>query len=801
MSADAGGGRTFVGRVEILQALERRLEDARAGHGGVTLLLGGPGVGKSELVAEFRRRLDARKIPVLAASALPLDAPPPFALIRGALEAARAREPSQPYEGFGFGPKGVLIGFAPRLDDTVLTAPVQVEDRLLEALRSADHREEAGHFSLLDGIAAQFVEFTRRGPTLLLLEDLHRADDPSLGAIEYLARQFQEQPLWIVATTRPPASLPDTHRLRLEALAEATHADRLELRPLTSAEVGEFLARTEPGRTFSPEEVARAHSQTGGNPLLLAHLHRRLGVGGSAPPPPVDPEAPLRLPALDAADERTAATAAVAGPEVPFSTLLRATGEDEERLAESVDRLVGLGLFWERPAESLAFVDDRLRTALYDRLPDDRRRALHRRVGEAIEAAGASDASTIYALARHYYLGRADERSVQRNQAAAEIAIRAHSPEVAAEHLSRALESHRRVAPDDWAGETELTVALAQQLDLVGRLREAEAMLRVHLERPGLRVRLPPAVYALGELYLARLRTDQGNWRDAEETIRGIVPALGPGALDAHPTVLIALHRLQGEVYYYAGRYPEALAEHSEELRLAEAAGNELDRALAEVRRANVLAMTGEGVRAAADVRHAAETLERLGDLSEAAWARLFVGVIVNGLPGGPAQRNQAIAEFEEAIRLAERAHDLRRVAWTLFNMADVLRELGRHDEALARNTRAREILERIGDRFGLVNALIVAGKLLIDRRDYDRAEVELLDAYRIVRELHAPADEVDVVLRLAELAHARGDLGSARRRVVELQRRRLPELRPDLAAEFERLERAVAPGGEGDEA
>ncbi len=69
---------------------------------------------------------------------------------------------------------------------------------------------------------------------------------------------------------------------------------------------------------------------------------------------------------------------------------------------------------------------------------------------------------------------------------------------------------------------------------------------------------------------------------------------------------------------------------------------------------------------------------------------------------------------------------------------------------------------------------------------------MELLDAYRLARELKAEADEVDVVLRLAQLSYARGDRASAGRRVVELDRRRLPELRPDLAVEFERLKSAL---------
>ena len=794
MTADPGDGRPFVGRVEAVESLQRRFEDARAGHGGVTLLVGETGVGKSELVASLVRTIRARDVRVLEAHAAPLDAPPPFALIRSAIESARSAE-SPPNAGEASrAPEGFLIGFAPRLNDASFAAPIQIEDRLLDALESADEHGAAGRLSLLNGIAAQFLEFTRRGPTVVVLEDLHRADETSLATLEFLSGQFQNRPLWILATIRPPTTLPESRRNRIEAFEVATHAERIVLPPLTSAEVGEYLFQRDPHRVLSVEEIARRYSESGGNPLLLEQLERRLEPSRRATPAAArDASLPVTLPPLDEVEERVAAAGAVLGPEFSFALLLRASGEDEETLAETVDRLVGAGVFLERPGENLAFADERVRARVYDNLNESRRRLLHRHVGEALEGGGSADLPTIYALARHFYLGKVDEKSITYNRTAAEVALRADAPEVAVEHLGRALESHRRLDPDDWEAETDLVIELAQQVDHVGRLEEAENLLRQHLARRGLKSRISPAVHALTELYLSKILTDQGQWHDAEITIRKVIDPATVKQLEGHPTVLIAMHRLLGEALYYAGRYPEALAEHNEELRLADATGNVRARAQGEVRRANVLGMMGEHESALTDARHAAKTLEELGDANEAAYAHLFVGVEIAGLPAVPPRYVEAIAEFGEAMRLGEKARNPRRVAWALFNTADILREMGQVDEAAEQNARSREILERIGDRFGLVNAMIVQGKILTDRGEFERAEVELLDAYRIVRELKAPADEVDVVLRLAQLSYAKGDRASARRRVLELDRNRLPDLRPDLAADFQRLKNVLA--------
>jgi tetratricopeptide (TPR) repeat protein len=791
--------RPFVGRLETVDALRRRYEDARAGSSGVTLLVGDTGVGKSTLVAELVGEMTARGLRVLEGRAVAADVPLPFQVLRDALERARDSGRSTASAERSLAPE-VLIGFAPGLE-AVARGPVRVEERILSALGEPDEPAEGRREAIWEGLARQFREFVRQGPTVLVLEDLHRADDPSLDAVQFVVRQLRDHPFWVLATVRPFSELSVARRGRLERFEKETEARRVVLQPLTSVEVAEFLRAHQPERVFTDEEVARRYSESGGNPLLLLQLDRRLprragtegpaGAGSRA-------EAAGGASAVGEEEERVLAVASVVGPEVPFDLLLKASGEDEERLAEVVDRLVGRGLLLERPGERLLFASDRVRLEFYGRLTETRRRLLHRRVGAALEATGTADAATIYVLARHFDLGRVDDKALQYNRAAAGIAAAAHAPEEARRLLETALESFRRLNPDDWAAETELVLELAQQEDFAGAFRDAEARLRRHLGRPGLARRVPPPLLALAETFLARVQTDLGDWKGAEEATGRLLATAG---LSEHVPVVLALRHLRGESLFYLGRYDEALAEHDAELELARAGANARALALGQARRASVLRMLGRMDEALKEGREAAEALARLGDLRGASYAHLFVGVLLTDrvAHGGPV--DEALKEFDEARRLGEEAHDPRRVGWAQFNAADVLREAGRFEEAANANAQARETLERIGDRFGLVQSLIIAGKIRLDRREFDRAEADLLDAYRIVRELDAPADEVDVVLRLAQLSLARGDLASARRRVDELERRGLASLRPDLAWEFARLARQIATGEpEGDD-
>jgi len=801
MAAEVGDGHTFLGRMEAVEALYRRFDDARAGSGGVTILVGATGIGKSTLVRELVRDFRAKGAQVLLGRAPALDAPPPFALIRSAIESVEDLS-AAPASSFGgdTGPASVLIGFAPRLRDTDLTTPVRIEERLLSQIEEADARGELAREPLWSGLVEQFREVTRHGPTVLVLEDLHRSDDLSLEALEFLASQLQDRPFWILATSRPFEALTELRRARLEEFEGTTRARRTYLRPFTSAEVAEYLHWREPEREFTSEEVARRYSETGGNPLLLEQFDRRLpGPGDRAVPGSSDLASGEATP-LAEEDERIVAVAAVLGPEFPFPILLRASGEDEERLAESVDRLVGRGVLYERAGEFLAFPDDQVRAQIYGQLTESRRRLLHRRAGEALEGSGNADIDTIYALARHFYLGKVDDKSVQYNRAAAEIAERVYAHETTRSHLERAVEGFRRLRPDDADGETEIILEIAQEIDHMGEFREAERIVREHLARRGVGKRLSPPVRAMAEFYIAQVQGDLGEWRAAGETTEQILAAVD---LSGHPAVRLALHRLRGEALYYQGRYAESLTEHAEELRIARETGNERAVALSRSRRANVLAMTGETASAVDEAAEAARILEELGDAREASHAHLFLGVMLMGQPPSPERFAAVEAQFTEAIRLAEKAHDQRRVAWALFNRADVLREAGRMDEASESVRRSHEILERIGDRFGVVQALIIQGKIGLDRGEYDRAEADLLEAYRLVRELKAPADEVDVLLRLAQLSYARGDVASARRRVAELERQNLRTLRPDVVPDLDRLEAAMggsqdAPEGSG---
>ncbi|MGA8664966.1 MAG: hypothetical protein WB809_07895 [Thermoplasmata archaeon] len=499
---------------------------------------------------------------------------------------------------------------------------------------------------------------------------------------------------------------------------------------------------------------------------------------------------------MDEAGRHTLELASVLGPEFPFALLVRTSGENEETLAEVVDRLVGRGLLFERPGEILQFPEDRLRQEAYDFLPERRRRLLHRRAGEALEAMGDTDVSLVFALARHFYLGHEGRKSVHYNRIAAELAEGALAPDAAWEHFTRALESQRETTPEDLDEESSLVLEVARITEELGLLQEADAILGDFLDREQNDPRLTPGRRATLELFLARVRIDQGDNPAAAELAKKV---LGSPGLDEQLLVRVGAHRQLGMTLYYAGHYAEALAQHTEEIRLARETGNELVVARAQVWRVGNLAMLGQTEAAIAEARESTAARDRLGSLRESAMAHLFLGDILADARSPPAQRKEAMAQYAKAIQFAEKAKDPRRIGWALYKTAELLLEAGGLEEGAEKGERSGEIFRQIGDRVGLSMSLKVRGQIAMAQGRTDLAEEHLLEAYRLLQGLKHTLEEIDVVLRLAQLSQVRGETATAKGYVDELGRLGLLTLRTDLAAEFERLQRALAPGDPSD--
>jgi DNA-binding CsgD family transcriptional regulator len=234
--------------------------DAANGIGGVVVLEGPAGIGKTALVRCAVALAIGRDLRTLRATGSELETGFPFGVARQLLEGAVAQlSANERTES--------LVGSA-RLADQVLGADPRVSD------------EAAGLHPAVHALFALTTNLTRAQPTLITVDDAHWADLTSLHFLHYLARRLGDSPIALLVATRPGAFPAGPPPLRALLAVEGTLVLRPD--PLSASAVAE-LARCALGAEPAPEFVDSCAHATGGNAFLVTELLRALAREGTSP--------------------------------------------------------------------------------------------------------------------------------------------------------------------------------------------------------------------------------------------------------------------------------------------------------------------------------------------------------------------------------------------------------------------------------------------------------------------------------------------------------------------------------------
>ncbi|MEZ4771331.1 MAG: AAA family ATPase [Caldilineales bacterium] len=383
----------FTGRDDALAELGRAYRRAQSGQGGVVMVTGEAGMGKTRLVQEFAGRLPDNGLVLVGSSQRESLAAPygsPVEALRSGLEQAartlsdggrRARladllpggvAPIWLSEASRLLPE--LRALAPNLPQPIdIRDPDAARSRLFEAL----HR-------LLAALPAP------RQTTLLFLDDLHWADDATVGWLSYLASKLRRSRLLLVAALRPTenANLDDLratlsrrqalHEMALAGWDQATVQQVLERLPRLTVEDAAGMA-------------ARLHNTTGGNPFFVLSIVQEMIEGGSENgagklpvPGQVREVLERRVQRLQPAARQVLEAGAVLGARCDFALLQATSGRDGLETADGLDELVARQMLDPLPA-GFQFHHDLIRATAYDRMSSWRRRLLHSRAADTLE--------------------------------------------------------------------------------------------------------------------------------------------------------------------------------------------------------------------------------------------------------------------------------------------------------------------------------------------------------------------------------------------------------------------------------
>jgi tetratricopeptide (TPR) repeat protein len=798
-TAKASAVPPIFGRAEAITEIDRTLDRTRAGSGEGLLLSGEDGSGKSLFFRTTIQHARNRSFRVLDGRALPEEIPQPFSLVRALVRSTdRGPRSDRPAPE-----AAVPLFLAPFIgvDSPGEVARADRDEPILdrESLASSVEPFDApgswigtSRDELFASLTQYLTELARDQPLLLAIDDLHFADASSIEFLGRLAPELAHRSIAVIATMATGSRIPAGVRESIESFARSTTLRTVPLRPLTTVEVGEFAQWVRRGLPPDPADVLRWHAQTEGNPLFVEQLVRSTtGVG--VRPAPAAPEGTVdlneillgRVRQLDEAELRTLTYSALLGKEFAFSNLVAISESNEERVTESLDRLVAGGLLREKGDEVCEFVTEGVRAAVYGELTETRRRILHRRVGRSLEAKGLASE---FELARQFYLGRDDAKAAEYNLRAAVTAMRAFAFDTAVPHFERALEAERRRPDRSPAREVRTLIDLGRALDELGDLHRSDVVLSeaVLLARtqPELDTELGRAL-----LGLAQTRQNQSEYPSAEALAQ---EAYGRLESVGTPREVMIAHRVLGIVCWRLGRFGDAEGHLRLSLQIAESDGTPIEQGHALVDLANmVLEQDGAQFSQALQLYEKAAELFGSGqDLS----ARARVLMNRAELLRSAGRQDEALTGLGQAIEAAERSRSPIWIGFCYLNLALLHTELGHPEPARPALERAATILLQVGDRLGPEQISLARGLLAEAEKNYDDAESYLTDALRQARELNAEPEVCEILFRLAHLAYSRGDLPGARTKLAVARAAGLEATRSDLAVRVAALDRALAP-------
>jgi len=437
----------FVGRGAELAALVAALGEAQAGSGSVFLLSGEPGIGKSRLADEVAAHARDRGVRVLRGRCWEAGGAPGYWPWVQVLRAyVRGAEPEEL--------RGLLGPGAPELADLV----PELRELLGDIPGLAVRDPEALRFRLFDAFAGFLRAAAKERALLVVLDDLHAADEPSLLLLEFLAGTVEDARIAVLGAYRDTETDPGhpLHRLIGDLVREPV-VGRISLAGLGRVEVGEYVELSA-GRRAAEPVVEAIHGRTAGNPLFVVETVRLLAAegrleradAGTVVPAGVGEAIALRLERLSEASREALTIASVLGREFDPEVLERLRPEDDA--AGALDQAIAARLVTASPGAPglLRFSHALVRDALYGAIPARQRRELHRRVGAELEHRHRAEPGPHLAkLAQHFFEAAATEETVEYARLGAERAASQLAYEEAARLYRLALRALERGGGDE----------------------------------------------------------------------------------------------------------------------------------------------------------------------------------------------------------------------------------------------------------------------------------------------------------------------------------------------------------------
>jgi DNA-binding SARP family transcriptional activator len=433
----------LVGRDEEWDQLKRAWQTAARGRTSFVLISGEAGTGKSRLAAELLKWAQRQGIATVTTRSYEAEGELAYAPLLTWL-----RSP-------------LLQAAWNKLDDAALSELARLLPELLVErldLPAPSPLTQSWQRQRLFQALAQAVLALDR-PLLLHIDDLQWCDQETLEWLHYLLRFDPQAPLLLVGAYRPEEISAEHPLTALQlALQRTRQLKQLELLPLGERDSA-VLAAQFTGQPLDSREADRLYVETEGNPLFISEMMRAGMPKEQALPPTVQALIQARFARLTPQAREVMGQAAVIGRAFDYELLALCSGMGEDLLVTRLDELWRRRIIREHGRAGYDFSHDKFREVAYAELSEARRRLLHRRVAQNLEAQHSSHIEVFSGqIAAHYELAGMPREAIPHFQLASEAAHKLYANVEAISYARRALRLLSEVppgTPSSWRCEME----------------------------------------------------------------------------------------------------------------------------------------------------------------------------------------------------------------------------------------------------------------------------------------------------------------------------------------------------------
>jgi tetratricopeptide (TPR) repeat protein/KaiC/GvpD/RAD55 family RecA-like ATPase len=750
-----------------MKFLKEAVDRAIQGEGGLVLLHGEAGIGKTRLARELRAYAQLHGMRVLygrCPALFRMDGVPPYILwkevIKDYLETCTLEQLDR------------VIGFYPA---EVAKLVPELSQRLRTIPQSFQISPEQEQNRLFEAVSQFITNISKETPLLVVLDDLQWTDPSSLLLLHYLARGVQKTSLLLLGAYRStdidakhPLS-PVLTELNRERLPQSVSLKRMSL-----DDISEMIKQTLEQDDIPEEFHKMVYEKTKGNPFFAEEVVKSLKdqeviyregnkwafkeISKIEFPETVKNVLSTRFSRLDDECQNVLTLASFIGNDFTLEAMCALTGIEENELLELMERLLKTGLIKEREVRGegvCSFADILVRDVVYEGVSLLKRKKLHGVVGCALEEVYAAKIDEHFGeLAYHFLESGNKEKALDYFLKAGEKAAKIYAHNEALSYFQRALEllerkegsveQKARVAESlgdikGYIGETEARIEYwDKSLVLWDQLGDKKGISRLHVKMARVfwdefgdkekasehhSMALEILEKEPESVELASLYEDISHmlWRTGKATDASVwtKKALELAEKLGYPEVLAESYNDLGALSMNSGEFEKAFTYYEQGLRIAV----EKNCTLPAIRLYRNLCVnyfsTGEFKRTFETAQKGSELARKAGDVRNL----LVIDFALAGCYAYMGELEKAISMFEDLLVLAKRIRSTTQVADMMWALGACYLYLGEFDRALRYLTEALDTAKKVGEYQYIGASAVLLGELFMEMEDYAEAE------------------------------------------------------------------------------